>query len=93
MVSDSVVLSTQVDGVVLVVRAESNTYGIVQRCRDMLNRVGAHIVGVSLNAVRATAGGYLRKNYDTFYEYHELLEVPPEASAGQADQPAEESTA
>jgi hypothetical protein len=24
-----------------------------------------------LNGVRVTAGGYLRKNYETFYEYRE----------------------
>jgi len=37
----------------------------------MLLRVGSHIVGVTLNGVRVTAGGYLRKNYETFYEYRD----------------------
>ncbi|MFB3890887.1 MAG: polysaccharide biosynthesis tyrosine autokinase [Phycisphaerae bacterium] len=70
VVSDSAILSTLVDAVVLTVRAGSNTYGIVQRARDMLNRVGARVVGVVLNGIRVTAGGYLRKNYDAFYDYH-----------------------
>lgn len=70
VVSDACVLSTACSATVLVVRAGVNTYGIVQRTRDMLNRLGAHIVGVVLNGVRVTAGGYLRKNYDTFYEYN-----------------------
>ncbi len=35
VVSDPVQLSTLVDGVVLVVRAEANTFGIVRRVRDM----------------------------------------------------------
>jgi capsular exopolysaccharide synthesis family protein len=71
VVTDPSVLATLVDGVVLTVRAGANTYGIVQRTRDMLLRVGAHVTGVALNGVRATSGGYLRKNYETFYEYHE----------------------
>lgn len=70
VVSDMAVLSTLVDGVVLAVRAGTNTYGIVQRSRDMFSRLGAHILGVVLNGVRVTAGGYLRKSYETFYEYH-----------------------
>lgn len=70
LISDASVLAGLVDGVVLVVRAGVNTYGIVQRCRDSLNRLGAHTMGVVLNGVRTTVGGYLRKNYETFYEYH-----------------------
>lgn len=76
VVTDAPVLSTLVDSVVLVVRAGSNTHGVVQRVRDVLDRVGAHILGVVLNGVRVTAGGYLRKNYDTFYEYHEQEKLP-----------------
>ena len=71
VVSDSIVLATLVDGVVLVVRAGANTYGIVTRTRELLHRVGAHLLGVALNGVRATAGGYLRKSYETFYDYHD----------------------
>ena len=69
VVSDSSVLATLVDGVIMVVRAGTNTYGIVQRARDTFHRVGAHVLGVVLNGIRVTAGGYLRKNYETFYEY------------------------
>ncbi|MCJ7545166.1 MAG: polysaccharide biosynthesis tyrosine autokinase [Phycisphaerae bacterium] len=70
VVTHAIGLSTMVDGVVLVVRAGANTLGIVQRTRDMLVRVGAHVLGVVLNGVQATPGGYLRKNYAAFYEYH-----------------------
>jgi capsular exopolysaccharide synthesis family protein len=76
VVTDSPILSTLVDGVVLTVRAGANTYGIVQRARDTLRRVGAHIVGVALNGVRITAGGYLRQSYETFYQYHEQSRTP-----------------
>jgi len=78
LVSDSVILSTLVDGVIMVVRAGTNTYGIVQRTRDVLQRVGAHIVGAVLNAVRTSAGGYLKENYERFYEYHEQRRITAE---------------
>jgi len=77
VVSDSAILSTLVNGTILVVRAGSNTHGIVQRMRDIFTRVGSHVLGVALNGVRATAGGYLRKSYETFYDYHEQQALPP----------------
>ncbi|MHC4982485.1 MAG: polysaccharide biosynthesis tyrosine autokinase [Planctomycetota bacterium] len=76
VIADSSVLSTQVDGVILVVRAGSNTYGIVRRTRDILERVRAHVLGVVLNGVRVTAGGYLRKNYETYYQYQQQPRLP-----------------
>ncbi|MDP7635934.1 MAG: polysaccharide biosynthesis tyrosine autokinase [Phycisphaerae bacterium] len=77
VVTDPAVLSTLVDGVILVVRAGASTYGVVQRARDMLMRVGAHVIGAVLNGVRVTAGGYFRKSYDTFYEYRgEQAQLP-----------------
>ena len=84
VVTDSPILSTIVDGVVLVVRAGANTHGILQRTRDMLGRIGARVLGVVLNGVRVTTGGYLRKNYDTFYEYQDQGQLP-------AESPVEES--
>ncbi|MGA2265329.1 MAG: polysaccharide biosynthesis tyrosine autokinase [Phycisphaerae bacterium] len=81
VVTDAVGLSTMVDGVVLVVRAGANTHGIVLRARDMLLRVGAHILGVVLNCVIATPGGYLRKNYEAFYDYHEKTQQLPAPAA------------
>ncbi len=71
LITDACVLATQVDGVVLVVRAGANTYGIVQRSRQVLSKIGAHTLGVVLNGIRTTAGGYLQKNYAAFYDYTE----------------------
>jgi len=76
VVTDALPLSTMVDAVVLVIRAGANTYGIVERTRDAFERVGAHVLAGVLNAVRVTPGGYLRKNYDTFYDYHEQAQLP-----------------
>ncbi|MGC9455104.1 MAG: polysaccharide biosynthesis tyrosine autokinase [Phycisphaerae bacterium] len=81
VVTDPCVLASLTDGVVLVVRAGTNTYGIVQRTRDMLARVGARTLGVALNGVRATAGGYFRRNYETFYDYHQPHQLPSSQDA------------
>ena len=78
LVTDSPILSTLVDGVVLVVRAGVNTHGVVRRARDTLKRVGGRVLGVVLNGIRVTAGGYLRESYRTFYEYHEQEQLPGE---------------
>jgi Mrp family chromosome partitioning ATPase len=69
LVSDALVMSTQVDGVVVVVRAKADSRGVVNRARSQLERVGAHVLGVVLNAVESTRGGYFRKQYRAFYEY------------------------
>ncbi len=87
LVSDPGVLSTIVDGVVIVVRAGSNTFGVVQRTKEVFNRIGAHLLGVVLNGVRVTAGGYLRKSYRTYYEYHELREKAPSRPAAEIMRP------
>ena len=75
VVTDSMALGSLVDGIVLVVRAGANTYGIVQRSQEVLSRGGTHIIGIVLNGVRAVAGGYLRKNYEAFYDYHEQTKL------------------
>jgi len=78
LVNDAPALSALVDGVLLVVRAGANTHGIVHRTREELHRIGGHIVGVVLNRVRYFAGGYLRKHYEAFYDYHERAKLPQE---------------
>jgi len=92
LIADAVVLATRVDSVVLVVRAGVNTHGIVTRCRQNLSRIGAHVLGVVLNGVRATAGGYLQKNYDAFYEYQEEDEDEDEDEQDAAEAKAADET-
>ncbi len=67
--SETLALAPRVDGVVTVVRARSNTRGVLQRVRDLLSQNKAHNLGVVLNDVRAYAGGYYAKNIQTYYEY------------------------
>jgi len=77
VVTDAAILSTVVDGVVLVVRAGANTYGMVRRAGQNLERIGVRMLGTVINGVRVTVGGYLQENYDRFYDYQEQAELPP----------------
>jgi capsular exopolysaccharide synthesis family protein len=67
--SDTVAMAPRVDGVVSVVRARTNSRGLLQRMRDTLRQVKAEHLGVLLNAVRAQAGGYYNRNIKTYYDY------------------------
>jgi capsular exopolysaccharide synthesis family protein len=69
VVSDAMVLSTVVDGVILVVRAGASSRGAIGRAKEQLKRAGAKLLGVVLNDVKITRGGYFREMYKTYYEY------------------------
>lgn len=64
-VTDSVVLSTQVDGVILVARAGKTQRSSAAEARRRLDGVGANLVGCVLNGVSsgATAGYYADYQY------------------------------
>ncbi len=68
-VSDTVAMAPRVDGVVTVVRARTNSRGVLQRLRDDLRKLRAEHLGVVLNAVKHHAGGYYNRNIKTYYEY------------------------
>ncbi len=85
LASDASVISTIVDGAILVCRARDNSRGIVQRAKSMLVNVNAHVFGVVLNVAQARRGGYFREQLRTFYEYQ--LEGE-EAGAGELTLPA-----
>ncbi len=69
LASEAIALAPRVDGVVTVVRAHSESRGLLLRMRDALRQVKAEHIGVVLNAVRARGGGYYRRNIKTFYQY------------------------
>ena len=69
LVSETVALAPRVDGVVTVVRAKSNTRGLLQRMRDALRQLKAEHLGVVLNGVRQHTGGYYRRNIKNYYAY------------------------
>jgi capsular exopolysaccharide synthesis family protein len=61
--SDAAVVSLQVEGVLLVVRANTTPLEAAQLARDRLERLGAHIVGVVLNDVRPARNRDFYANY------------------------------
>lgn len=62
-VSDALMIASQVDGVVQVVSARGTHIKIVQRCKELLERSGASVVGAVLNRVEASNLGYYRNYY------------------------------
>jgi capsular exopolysaccharide synthesis family protein len=66
-VTDPVILSTMVDGVILVVHGGKSTRDVVRRARQELSSVGAKIFGVVLNNVDLRREGY---DYYYYYRYY-----------------------
>lgn len=75
-VTDPVILSTLVDGVIMVVHGGKSPRSIVQRARQELLGVGAKIFGVVLNNVDMT-----REGYDAYYYYYNRYYMPYEKRA------------
>jgi Mrp family chromosome partitioning ATPase len=76
-VTDPVILSTMVDGVVLVVHGGRTSRSAVQRACYELSAVGGRIFGVVLNNVNMKREGYADYQY-YYYGYGE--EKPSENS-------------
>jgi capsular exopolysaccharide synthesis family protein len=66
---DGFALANRVDCVALVVRALQEKRGLVNRLRTQLSESRGEFLGVVVNAVRASAGGYLRGNIKASHEY------------------------
>ncbi|MBI4719377.1 MAG: polysaccharide biosynthesis tyrosine autokinase [Planctomycetes bacterium] len=81
LTSDAAVVATAVDGVVLVVRAKSDSRGEARRACNLLADVGARLLGAVLNAAQVTRGGYFREQLRAYYDYQS------EADGGGAIQP------
>ena len=67
--ADALAMAGQVEAVLFVARAGKNSRGEVNRMRQEISTLNSHILGVVLNGVQATSGGYLRKSYQRFYDY------------------------
>src|SRR5205807_10634671 len=68
-VTDPVILSTMVDGVILVVHGGKSTRDVVRRTRQELSLAGARIYGVVLNNVDLDHGGYEDYYYESYSDY------------------------
>jgi Mrp family chromosome partitioning ATPase len=67
LATDSVILSTLVDGVILVVRGGRSLREAVYQARLMLDNVGAKVTGIVLNDVDFRRASYRQCSY---YPYH-----------------------
>jgi receptor protein-tyrosine kinase len=68
---DGLALANRCDAVTLVVKALSEKRGMVNRLRSSIGETRAEFMGVIVNAVRSSAGGYFRKNIETAHKYHD----------------------
>lgn len=65
--TDASILSTMVDGVVLVVHGGRSSRAVVRRAKQQLLDVGAHIFGVVLNNVKLETQSYYYSGYYSSY--------------------------
>jgi capsular exopolysaccharide synthesis family protein len=82
--TDASILSTMVDGVVLVVHGGRSSRAVVRRAKQQLLDVGAHIFGVVLNNVKVETQDYYYSGYYSGEEYVEgdNPEIAPGQTAG-----------
>ena len=80
--TDASILSTMVDGVMLVVHGGRSSRAVVRRAKQQLLDVGAHIFGVVLNNVKLESQDYYYSGYYSNY-YSADTESGRGASAGE----------
>lgn len=80
--TDASILSTMVDGVVLVVHSGRSSRAVVRRAKQQLLDVGAHIFGIVLNNVKVEAQDYYYSGYYSGYYSDADTDEKPESSAG-----------
>lgn len=66
---DALTLAQRADATMLVVRAMSDKRGMIARIANELSGVRSEFIGVVVNGVRASSGGYLRGNIRAAAEY------------------------
>ena len=81
-VTDGVLLSRQVDVVVMVVRHAKSNKNIVRRARDLLIRSGAPLAGIVLNAVDLNSPEYYGYYGNAGYSYSSLDPAGWDAQSG-----------
>jgi capsular exopolysaccharide synthesis family protein len=80
-VTDAMILSTLVDGVVFVVESGSTVRGAVTRARKILHNVGANVLGIVLNKVDLRHDGYYGEYGHYYYRADKELPVKSEAAS------------
>jgi polysaccharide biosynthesis transport protein len=77
-VTDATVLSTLVDGVILVVRSAKTTKELIRRALRSLRDVGGRVVGVVLNGADLEGRGYAGYQYYYYRREGYSSQLPPE---------------
>ena len=68
--TDAAILSTQVDGVVLVAMAGKSSIHLIRRFKQRLSTIGARIYGVVLNGIKANSVEYGYYGYGYYSSYY-----------------------
>ncbi len=76
---DAAGLANRVGGVVLVARALSEKRGLVARIKNELSGTHAEFLGVVVNAVRSSAGGYFKRNMREAHAYQHKAKAAADA--------------
>lgn len=77
--SDGLSIANRTDASCLVVRAMGEKRGLVGRLRNDLSDAKSEFLGVVVNAVKPSAGGYIRGNMRATHEYQNPAETPAAA--------------
>lgn len=87
--TDAAILSTFVDGVILVVHGGRSSRAVVRRARQQLLDVGAHIFGIVLNNVKTEAHNYYygASYYSAYYQSDDYTEADEGAGTARAAAP------
>jgi capsular exopolysaccharide synthesis family protein len=80
--TDASILSTMVDGVMLVVHGGHTSRSVARRAKQQLQDVGAHLFGIVLNNVKLEGTDYYYSGYYSGYYSTEDEEVPEAAGDG-----------
>ncbi|MFZ0217130.1 MAG: polysaccharide biosynthesis tyrosine autokinase [Candidatus Dormiibacterota bacterium] len=87
-VTDAAVLSSMVDGVILVIESGRTTYSTVLHAKQALDRVGAHVIGAVVNKLRpGGAQGYYSSEYYYGYGARQSDELGPGIAVAEAAEP------
>jgi tyrosine-protein kinase Etk/Wzc len=81
-VTDALILASQVDSVLLVASAGKTEIDVLEKAKEMIQRVGGNVIGVLLNNFDASAtyGTYYR--YYRYYRYYDYYGADRDKSRG-----------
>jgi succinoglycan biosynthesis transport protein ExoP len=81
---DALAIASQVDASVCVCRAYSENRGLVAKMRNQLTDARAEFLGVIVNAIRPSAGGYFKRNFQAQHDYQYNGQAPEAVAAAGA---------